>query len=77
MVDAFEKASGKKVPYKIVERRPGDVASCYADPTKAKEELGWVAENAKLKRVIIQTFHKGPPSQVISHVHTWFGDVAK
>ena len=44
MVAAFEKASGKKVPYKIVERRPGDVASCYADPTKAREELGWVAE---------------------------------
>ena len=44
IVDAFEKASGKKVPYKIVEPRPGDVASCYADPTKAREELGWVAE---------------------------------
>ena len=44
MVAAFEKASGKKVPYNIVERRPGDVASCYSDPTKAKEELGWVAE---------------------------------
>jgi len=44
MVDAFEKVSGKKVPYKIVEPRPGDVASCYADPTKAKEELDWVAE---------------------------------
>ena len=40
----MKKLSGKKVPYKIVERRPGDVASCYADPTKAKEELGWVAE---------------------------------
>lgn len=44
MVAAFEKASGKKVPYSIVERRPGDVAICYADPTKAKQELGWVAE---------------------------------
>ncbi|MEH6949355.1 UDP-glucose 4-epimerase GalE [Bacillus sp. JJ634] len=44
MVAAFEKASGKKVPYKIVEPRSGDVASCYADPTKAREELGWVAE---------------------------------
>lgn len=44
MVSAFEKASGRKVPYKIVERRPGDVASCYADPKKAKEELDWIAE---------------------------------
>ena len=44
MVAAFEKATGKKVPYNIVDRRPGDVASCYSDPTKAKEELGWVAE---------------------------------
>ena len=44
MVKAFEKASGKKVPYKIVERRAGDIAQCYADPTKAKKELGWQAE---------------------------------
>lgn len=44
MVAAFEKASGKKVPYRISERRPGDVASCYADPAKAKNELGWTAE---------------------------------
>jgi UDP-glucose 4-epimerase len=43
MVDAFEKASNQKVPYTFVERRPGDVAICYADPSKAKEELGWVA----------------------------------
>jgi UDP-glucose 4-epimerase len=41
VVAAFEKASGKKIPYKIVGRRPGDVASYYADPTKAREELGW------------------------------------
>jgi UDP-glucose 4-epimerase len=43
VVAAFEKASGKKIPYRIVGRRPGDVASCYADPTKAREELGWSA----------------------------------
>jgi UDP-glucose 4-epimerase len=43
IVAAFEKASGAKVPYQIVDRRPGDVAVCYADGTKAKEELGWVA----------------------------------
>jgi UDP-glucose 4-epimerase len=44
IVSAFEKASGINIPYKIVARRPGDVAICYADPTKAKKELGWVAE---------------------------------
>lgn len=44
LVSAFENASGQKVPYKIVERRPGDVAACYANPQKAKTELGWVAE---------------------------------
>jgi UDP-glucose 4-epimerase len=44
MIKAFEKETGKKVPYKIVQRREGDIAVCYADPTKAKEELGWVAE---------------------------------
>ena len=44
MVKGFEKATGKAVPYKIAPRRPGDIAICYADPTKAKEELGWIAE---------------------------------
>lgn len=44
MVDSFEKASGKNVPYEIVARRPGDVASCYADATLAKEILGWKAK---------------------------------
>lgn len=43
MVGAFEKASGKKVPYKIVGRRPGDIACCYADPTRAERELSWKA----------------------------------
>ena len=43
MVKAFEKATGKNVPYKIAPRRAGDIATCYADPEKAKEELGWVA----------------------------------
>ena len=41
MVKAFEQSTGKKVNYKIVGRRPGDVAVCYADSKKAKEELGW------------------------------------
>ncbi len=44
IVKAFEKASGRKIKYKIVPRRPGDLATCYSDPTRAKEELGWVAE---------------------------------
>ncbi|MDR9418935.1 UDP-glucose 4-epimerase GalE [Gracilimonas sp.] len=43
MVKAFEKASGQDVPYQIVSRRAGDIASCYADPSKAEEELGWKA----------------------------------
>lgn len=43
MVKGFEKATGKKVPYKIAPRRPGDIATCYADPKKAKEELNWEA----------------------------------
>ena len=43
MVHAFEKACGKEVPYQICDRRPGDIAACYADPAKAREELGFVA----------------------------------
>ena len=43
MVNAFEKSTGKKVAYKIAPRRAGDIATCYSDPTKAKEELGWEA----------------------------------
>ena len=43
MVKAFSKACGKDVAYKIAPRRPGDIAQCYADPKKAKEELGFVA----------------------------------
>ena len=44
MVKAFEEANGVKVPYQIVDRRPGDLATCYADPTKSLEKLGWKAE---------------------------------
>lgn len=44
IVKAFEKANGIKINYKIVERRPGDIAKCYADATKAWKELGWKAE---------------------------------
>lgn len=44
VVKAFEKASGKKIPYVIQGRRPGDIATCYSDPSKAQKELGWKAE---------------------------------
>lgn len=43
IVEAFKKVNNVEVPYKIVERRPGDIATCYADATKAKEKLGWCA----------------------------------
>ncbi|MFO1198862.1 MAG: UDP-glucose 4-epimerase GalE [Burkholderiaceae bacterium] len=44
MVRAFEQASGRPVPYRLVERRPGDIAECWADPARARELLGWRAE---------------------------------
>ena len=43
IIKNFEKACGKEIPYKITPRRPGDIDMCYADPAKAKEELGWEA----------------------------------
>ena len=44
MINTFEKVNGIKINYKIVDRREGDIAKCFADPTKAKEELGFVCE---------------------------------
>jgi UDP-glucose 4-epimerase len=44
VIAAFERASGRSIPYDIVERRPGDIACCYADPSLARDELGWSAE---------------------------------
>jgi len=44
MVEAFQKASGRDIPYKIVARRPGDIAACYADAERARQELGWAAQ---------------------------------
>ena len=44
MIHAFEKACGKTLPYKVCERRPGDIATCYAAPDKAKKELKWEAK---------------------------------
>ena len=44
MIKGFEKACGHEIPYKIAPRRPGDIAACFADPSKAKTELGWTAD---------------------------------
>lgn len=44
MVSAFERVTGQKIPYRIVDRRPGDIATCYADPSLAKNLLGWTAK---------------------------------
>ena len=44
MVRAFEEASGRSVPYRVTDRRPGDIAECWADPSKAERQLGWRAE---------------------------------
>lgn len=44
VVDQFERASGQVIPYKIVERRSGDIATCYADASKAQREMGWSAK---------------------------------
>lgn len=46
VVRAFEQASGRRVPYRIQPRRPGDVASCYANPAKAREDLNWAASRS-------------------------------
>ena len=44
MVHAFSRACGKEIPYRIAPRRSGDIATCYADVSKAKEVLGWSAQ---------------------------------
>ena len=44
MVHAFREVNGVALPYVITDRRPGDIATCYADPTKSREKLGWAAE---------------------------------
>lgn len=45
MIKAFEKASGRKIPYKIEQRREGDIAECFASAKKAEEKLDWICEN--------------------------------
>lgn len=49
LVEAFEKTNNVQIPYEIVERRPGDIASCYADTSKAKKEIGWKAKKGILE----------------------------
>ncbi|MDR1572612.1 MAG: GDP-mannose 4,6-dehydratase, partial [Clostridiales Family XIII bacterium] len=44
VIGAFSRACGREIPYRVVGRRPGDIASCFADPSKATAELGWKAE---------------------------------
>lgn len=46
VLKAFQKASGKDIPHKIVQRRPGDIAQCYADPALAEKELNWKAQRS-------------------------------
>ncbi|ACR14571.1 UDP-glucose 4-epimerase [Teredinibacter turnerae T7901] len=55
IVDAFAKACGKEIPYEIAERRPGDIAECYADPALATNELGWKAEYG-LEQMVADTW---------------------
>ena len=55
MIEAFEQASGQTVPYTIVDRRPGDIAACWADARLAERELGWVAEKS-LKDMMVDTW---------------------
>ncbi|MGF1910222.1 UDP-glucose 4-epimerase GalE [Vibrio kasasachensis] len=43
MIHAFEKASNKPIPYRLIDRRPGDIAECWADPSKAEQDLAWKA----------------------------------
>src|SRR5690606_15361677 len=49
MVKAFSEVTEKEIPYEIVDRRPGDIATCYADPGKAEKLLGWKAEKDLLQ----------------------------
>ena len=57
VVKAFEKASGKEVPYKKCERRAGDIAKCYANPSFAKKALGWEATRT-IDNMCIDSNHK-------------------
>ncbi len=49
LIKAFEKVNNVTIPYEIVQRRPGDIAVCYADASKANKELGWTAKRGLLE----------------------------
>lgn len=55
MVQAFERASGRRIPYHVVARRPGDIAVCYADTALAQRELGWRAERS-IEQMCVDTW---------------------
>jgi UDP-glucose 4-epimerase len=55
MIRAFEAASGREIPFDVVARRPGDVAACWADPSLANRELGWVARRG-LEEMCVDTW---------------------
>ncbi|NUU34843.1 UDP-glucose 4-epimerase GalE [Pseudomonas sp. C2B4] len=55
VLQAFEQASGRPVPYRVMPRRPGDVAECWADPSKAAQELGWKATR-DLRQMMMDTW---------------------
>lgn len=56
MVQAFESSTGQKIPYQLVERRPGDIATCFADPSSAKAKLNWEAK-LDIKAMCRDTWH--------------------
>jgi UDP-glucose 4-epimerase len=56
LVKIFEQVSNKKIPYRVQSRRPGDIAECYADPTLAKDKIGWKAEK-NLEEMCIDTWN--------------------
>ena len=66
IVNTFERVNGVKVNYKIVGRRDGDIASCYADSSKAYKELGWKAEHT-LEDMVSSAYN-----YAISNKDRWF-----
>ena len=73
MVKAFEKASGREIPYEMKPRRAGDIATCYADPAKAKAELGWEAQYLSLIHILRSCTSKVtfPSSLCVYSAHSW------
>ncbi|MNR17642.1 UDP-glucose 4-epimerase [compost metagenome] len=56
VVEAFERVSGRRIPYEVSDRRPGDTAACWADVSKAERELGWKAQR-DLERMVADAWH--------------------